>query len=80
MRVVLPWSTCAITATFRRREGSREGFRLAAELAAAVAEEKKRGAKKGLDLAAEERECLRAVVLLEKSERRSGPVIIFLSR
>lgn len=38
MRVVLPWSTWAITATFRSRLGSREGFGEVEDAAAAALE------------------------------------------
>jgi hypothetical protein len=43
MRVVLPWSTCAITATFRSRLGSNALEEGAVAAAEAEAEEKARG-------------------------------------
>lgn len=60
MRVVLPWSTWAMTATLRRRLGSREAAGDAADAAgaagaAAKARERKReGAKGGGDFLVED--------------------------
>lgn len=74
MRVVFPWSTWAITATFRRRPGSRdpsETVEVAAAGAAAKAREKKREGE-GAKGEEEEKDFL---VDDQRERRRRGPAI-----
>ena len=77
MRVVLPWSTCAITATLRSRLGSSAPIGdTAADEADAEAEEEEKARRKrewGLSGGGEERD-LRVV---DQSERSNEPAISF---
>lgn len=75
MRVVLPWSTCAITATLRSRLGSSAPIGdTAADEAEAEEEEKARRKREwGLSGGGEERD-LRVV---DQSERSNEPAISF---
>lgn len=83
MRVVLPWSTCAITATFLSRLGSRKLLGEAAAAAVAVAEPEEKA--RGRPLAYEERKSFDEYCPLEETEclaegqreRNNGPAIFF---
>ena len=77
MRVVLPWSTCAITATLRSRLGSSAPIGdTAADEAEAEAEEEEKARRKrewGLSGGGEERD----LRVEDQSERSSEPAISY---
>lgn len=74
MRVVFPWSTWAMTATFRRQLGSNAFADAAAAAAAGAAEKRRKGEAKERALE-EQREEEKAVRAPERRPRSSRPAI-----